>query len=293
MKGDLVDSLVQRLRAVRAAQSHARLPRRGEVAQLVEHSAENRGVAGSSPALATAASYPENKSPGRRSTHPPGLQASGPVQPCRERPLAGRLTAAARDMRVAGAAAKAAKSANPRRPSSRRSRSVGHEDRRLGAPGERDRRPRRPARSTRASSSKNGIAFMSTTRSKLAVRERQSGRVRDLEAPRPRPPRSLRLGHHRGREVDAEDVSGRVTARRAHARRRRCRCRRRATRAGAGRPVERKPERVEMVRPETRLPRRRDRVEHVAQPAAQEPPEERTAHDHVRDEARDLTLVQR
>ena len=29
------------------------LPRRGEVAQLVEHTAENRGVAGSSPALAT------------------------------------------------------------------------------------------------------------------------------------------------------------------------------------------------------------------------------------------------
>ena len=45
-------------RRIRAATDLARcrcdtLPRRGEVAQLVEHTAENRGVAGSSPALAT------------------------------------------------------------------------------------------------------------------------------------------------------------------------------------------------------------------------------------------------
>ncbi len=37
---------------VSEARGPATLPRRGEVAQLVEHTAENRGVAGSSPALA-------------------------------------------------------------------------------------------------------------------------------------------------------------------------------------------------------------------------------------------------
>ena len=46
------------------------LSRRGEVAQLVEHSAENRGVAGSSPALATLVR--------RRSARPPDLRAGLP-----------------------------------------------------------------------------------------------------------------------------------------------------------------------------------------------------------------------
>ena len=58
-KGELVDTLVERLAAVRARPRPARLAgASGEVAQLVEHSAENRGVAGSSPALAISPGSP-------------------------------------------------------------------------------------------------------------------------------------------------------------------------------------------------------------------------------------------
>ena len=59
MKGEFVDVLVARLAAARAPAARrlpAKLsPRPGEVAQLVEHTAENRGVAGSIPALAISA----------------------------------------------------------------------------------------------------------------------------------------------------------------------------------------------------------------------------------------------
>ena len=60
----LVDTLVERLAAVRARPQPGRLAgASGEVAQLVEHSAENRGVAGSSPALAIT---PESPAPATR-----------------------------------------------------------------------------------------------------------------------------------------------------------------------------------------------------------------------------------
>src|SRR6478609_2504046 len=57
-----------------------RRPARGEVAQLVEHSAENRGVAGSSPALAIRRSAAVNEAPlpaTDRDAPQPALPSSG------------------------------------------------------------------------------------------------------------------------------------------------------------------------------------------------------------------------
>ena len=142
LKDDLVGVLVERLAAAkRASSGWATLTAalRGEVAQLVEHSAENRGVAGSSPALATAQSTGETMFPPSPLDAPllgtapessraeslsrSGASASGPVQPCRELPLR-RYVLVARSA-VAGPAENSATRANPRRSSSRRRRSNG------------------------------------------------------------------------------------------------------------------------------------------------------------------------
>src|SRR5262245_28131065 len=62
---------------VGVAEHAARLARQGEVAQSVEHTAENRGVAGSIPALATSARVSEALLEGREPTYDPHAQSTG------------------------------------------------------------------------------------------------------------------------------------------------------------------------------------------------------------------------
>ena len=201
-----------------------------------------------------------------------GLGSFGPVQPCRGRPLAGTLLplGAKRRGRLCRKLRKFREAPAAELPAQHLRRDV---DRRLRAPREREHEVP-PGAVTRASSSANGIMFERTTRSKAPSGSRapRRRRPRSRRGRRARARASASLLDHARAEVDAEDLGLRIAL--GERERHDAGSRAEVEDAARRRHVrESEVERPEVMRADPRLPGRREPVEHAAQRAAEDPPE--------------------